>query len=144
MLQFLSLISDGLGDVKSNSWHETLFFVQFNFFKSANQINAKIWTAQKHASFAECTKDPGYVIVFSLINCLQNLHMSYEGYSSEHGPTKGQLISKCLLGVIVSTKKTTKIFQDFCPSPQCPFFGNFCPKIIFHVKTSRCRLIYHH
>ena len=29
---------------------------------------------------------------------------------------KGQLISKCLLGVIVSTKKTTNFFKDFCPS----------------------------
>ena len=30
---------------------------------------------------------------------------------------KGQLISKCLLGVIVSTKKTNEFFfKDFCPS----------------------------
>ena len=29
---------------------------------------------------------------------------------------KGQLISKCLCGVIVSTKKTTIFFKDFCPS----------------------------
>ena len=29
---------------------------------------------------------------------------------------KGQLISKCLLGVIVSTKKPTNFFKDFCPS----------------------------
>ena len=28
---------------------------------------------------------------------------------------KGQLISKCLLGVIVSTKKPTKFFQGFLP-----------------------------
>ena len=32
---------------------------------------------------------------------------------SEH---KGQLISKGIFGVIVWTKKTTKIFKDFCPS----------------------------
>ena len=29
---------------------------------------------------------------------------------------KGQLISKCLFGVIVWTKKPTKFFKDFCPS----------------------------
>ena len=29
---------------------------------------------------------------------------------------KGQLISKCLLGVIVSTKIPTKKFDKFCPS----------------------------
>ena len=29
---------------------------------------------------------------------------------------RGHLISKCLLGVIVWTKKPTKFFQDFCPS----------------------------
>ena len=29
---------------------------------------------------------------------------------------KGQLISKCHLGVIVSTKIPTKIFDNFCPS----------------------------
>ena len=29
---------------------------------------------------------------------------------------KGQLISKCLLGDIVSTKKPTNFFKDFCPS----------------------------
>ena len=28
---------------------------------------------------------------------------------------KGQLISKCLLGVIVSTKKTTNFFKEFLP-----------------------------
>ena len=31
-------------------------------------------------------------------------------------PLKGQLISKCLFGVIVLTKKPTKFFKDFCPS----------------------------
>ena len=30
--------------------------------------------------------------------------------------TKGQLISKCLLGVIVLTKKPTNLFQDFYPN----------------------------
>jgi hypothetical protein len=30
--------------------------------------------------------------------------------------TKGQLISKCLFGVIVWTKKQRNFFQDFCPS----------------------------
>ena len=29
---------------------------------------------------------------------------------------KGQLISKCLFGVIVWTKEPTKIFKNFCPS----------------------------
>ena len=29
---------------------------------------------------------------------------------------KGHLISKCHFGVIVSTKKSTIFFQDFCPS----------------------------
>ena len=29
---------------------------------------------------------------------------------------KGQLISKCILGVIVLTKKPTKFFKDFCPT----------------------------
>ena len=29
---------------------------------------------------------------------------------------KGQLISKCLFGVIVRTKKPTKFFKAFCPS----------------------------
>jgi hypothetical protein len=29
---------------------------------------------------------------------------------------KGQLISKCPYGVIVSTKIPTKFFKDFCPS----------------------------
>ena len=32
--------------------------------------------------------------------------------------TKGQLISKCLLGVIVSTKIPTKKFDNFCPGGQ--------------------------
>ena len=32
------------------------------------------------------------------------------------GIGKGQLISKCLFGVIVLTKKQRKFFQDFCPS----------------------------
>ena len=31
---------------------------------------------------------------------------------------KGQLISKGLFDVIVSTKKITKFFKDFCPSPE--------------------------
>ena len=30
-------------------------------------------------------------------------------------PSKGQLISKCPLGVIVSTKIPTKKFDNFCP-----------------------------
>ena len=30
---------------------------------------------------------------------------------------KGQLISKCLFDAMVSTKKPTKIFKNFCPSP---------------------------
>ena len=30
--------------------------------------------------------------------------------------TKGQLISEVLFGVIVSTKKPTNFFKDFCPS----------------------------
>ena len=30
--------------------------------------------------------------------------------------TKGQLISKCLFDAIVSTKKPTKFFKNFCPS----------------------------
>jgi hypothetical protein len=29
---------------------------------------------------------------------------------------KGQLISKCLFGAIVSTKKPTKFLKNFCPS----------------------------
>ena len=33
-----------------------------------------------------------------------------------HHKIKGQLISKCLLGVIVSTKIPTKKFDNFCPS----------------------------
>ena len=38
---------------------------------------------------------------------------------SEKNPThiKGQLISKCLLGVIVSTKKPTKFLKEFRPWP---------------------------
>ena len=49
-------------------------------------------------------------------------------------------------------KKDVAIGQISDPYPpsfrkrrQCTvsIFGNFCPKIIFHVKRSRCRLIYH-
>ena len=36
---------------------------------------------------------------------------------------KGQLISKCLFGVIVSTKIATKILKDFCPEIFCSFLG---------------------
>ena len=32
--------------------------------------------------------------------------------------TKGQLISKCLIGSIVSTKKTTKFLKNFGPRGQ--------------------------
>ena len=35
-----------------------------------------------------------------------------------HVITKGQLISKCLLGVIVWTKIATKKFDNFCPGGQ--------------------------
>ena len=39
------------------------------------------------------------------------------GYSHRFGGhSKGQLISKCPFGVLKSSKKPTKIFQDFCPS----------------------------
>ena len=31
--------------------------------------------------------------------------------------TKGQLISKCLFGAIVLTKKTTNFFKEFLPQP---------------------------
>ena len=31
------------------------------------------------------------------------------------GPGKGQLISKCLFGAIVSTKKPMKFFKEFLP-----------------------------
>ena len=37
--------------------------------------------------------------------------------------TKGQLISKCLFGVIVWTKITTKILSRFLPWNFCSFFG---------------------
>ena len=32
--------------------------------------------------------------------------------------TKGQLVSKCLIGSIVSTKKPTKLFKNFGPRGQ--------------------------
>ena len=37
--------------------------------------------------------------------------------------TKGQLISKCLFGIIVWTKIPTKLFLDFCPEFFCSFLG---------------------
>ena len=36
---------------------------------------------------------------------------------------KGQLISKCLFGIIVWTKIPTKLFLDFCPEFFCSFLG---------------------
>jgi hypothetical protein len=39
--------------------------------------------------------------------------------------TKGQLISKCPFGVKTSSKKTTKLFLDFCPDFFCSFLGAF-------------------
>ena len=37
-------------------------------------------------------------------------------HSNQQQSTKGQLISKCPFGVIVSTKVPTNFFKDFCPS----------------------------
>ena len=41
-------------------------------------------------------------------------HEKYTDKNSRY--TKGQINSKCLLGLIVSTKKQTFFFKDFCPS----------------------------
>ena len=41
--------------------------------------------------------------------------MTHEHVRSFYWYSKGQLISKCLFGVIVWTKKTTKIFPGFLP-----------------------------
>jgi hypothetical protein len=37
--------------------------------------------------------------------------------------TKGQLISKCLYEISVSSKIPTKLFLDFCPEIFCTFLG---------------------
>ena len=51
-------------------------------------------------------------------------HVKYNGVvkfevikvsNKEDGQPKGQLISKCPFGVIVSTKLPTKKFDNFCP-----------------------------
>ena len=39
----------------------------------------------------------------------------YKDIKYNNGLTKGQLISKCPFGVIVSTKIPTKTFDSFCP-----------------------------
>ena len=57
MLQFFLLISEVMWKV-ATYYREPLSFVQFKFYKSANQINAKIWTAQKNISFA---RDHSYI-----------------------------------------------------------------------------------
>ena len=36
---------------------------------------------------------------------------------------KGQLISKCPLGVKTSSKKPTELFPEFCPEFFCSFLG---------------------
>ena len=41
---------------------------------------------------------------------------SHQIWFSKTGSAKGQLISKCPFGVIVSTKIPTKKFDNFCPS----------------------------
>ena len=53
-------------------------------------------------------------------------------------PRKGQLISKCLFAVIISTKNSNgKIYKDFCPEIFCSFleaswklFGDLVSNII--------------
>ena len=61
-----------------------------------------------------------YILDPTIWNCFRLLCPSptffYFPYvsASEFVPTKGQLISKCLFGVIILTKKTTEYFQDFC------------------------------
>ena len=46
-----------------------------------------------------------------------NLSQPEEAHYTHH-ITKGQLISKCLIGSIVSTKKPTKFFKNFGPRGQ--------------------------
>ena len=49
----------------------------------------------------------------------ENQFTLVSGHTWQHdvnGKPKGQLISKCLFGVIVWTKKQRDFFQDFCPS----------------------------
>ena len=47
--------------------------------------------------------DPQIIAIFSLL------------YLKKNQETKGQLISKCPFGLIVSTKIPTKKFDNFCP-----------------------------
>ena len=47
------------------------------------------------------------------VHCAKKILMTFQYFKFSF--TKGQLISKCPFGVIVSTKITTKKFANFCP-----------------------------
>ena len=73
------------------------------------------WCAFEHLDF----RLPEFEAIAELFNI--NLkwidrNQSHPWVIIELDSIKGQLISKCLLGVIGSTKKPTNFFKDFCPS----------------------------
>ena len=53
---------------------------------------------------------------FLQIVLIGNLSCEFVHFMNFFKIPKGQLISKCLLGVIISTKIPTKKFDNFCPS----------------------------
>ena len=57
----------------------------------------------------------GFYIIKIKINPLRSAHVLISEKPPAYMVIKGQLISKCLLGVIVSTKIPTKKFDNFCP-----------------------------
>ena len=77
-------------------------------------------------------------------------YLGYEEAASQglvagvNAAAKGQLISKCLFGVIVSTKIAKKYYKNFCPKSFYSFLGAswklFCAS--WKLFCASCRLSY--
>ena len=93
------------------TWGPSIFGVAFEFMKYENCPKLR----QSHRAVRYLSQSNPQLIflphkIFKKNRFMPNLHKKSCMVS-----TKGQLISKCPFGVIVSTKIPTNFFMDFCP-----------------------------
>ena len=91
------------------------FKQQFSRMQQYNTTNYQKWFPQNQQNYF-CHNKPEKMSIWEMQGHIQFLESIETFWIVILLNAKGQLISKCLFGAIVSTKKPMKFFKNFCPS----------------------------